>query len=185
MSKRLIWAEGDDFIGWCCSHRTWGISAPRLERVPLRRSHSTALRKRVSRSTTAPTALREKQDKGCRRTHFSLLATKSHAAPWLGFPAQPHKPKSPNRSGFLAALRREIRDPRLTMNPRANTVPLCTGFRSDAPIPRDEPAPSCLGSPGTDETLVMSSFARYPRLAGRQRILHTRSASRFSGGTRA
>jgi hypothetical protein len=85
MSKRLIWAEGDDFIGWCCSHRTWGISAPRLERVPLRRSHSTALRKRVSRSTTAPPTLREKQDKGCRPTHFSLLATKSHAAPWLGF----------------------------------------------------------------------------------------------------
>jgi len=27
----LIWAEGDDFTGWCCSHCPWGITAPRLE----------------------------------------------------------------------------------------------------------------------------------------------------------
>ena len=31
MNKRLIWAEGDDFTGWCCSRRTWGVTAPRLE----------------------------------------------------------------------------------------------------------------------------------------------------------
>jgi hypothetical protein len=30
-NKRMIWAEADDFTGWCCSHCTWGISAPRLE----------------------------------------------------------------------------------------------------------------------------------------------------------
>ena len=27
----MIWAEADDFTGWCCSHCTWGIAAPRLE----------------------------------------------------------------------------------------------------------------------------------------------------------
>jgi len=31
MDKRLIWVEVDDFSGWCCSHCTWGITAPRLE----------------------------------------------------------------------------------------------------------------------------------------------------------
>ena len=31
MSKRLIWVEGDEFTAWCCSHCTWGITAPRLE----------------------------------------------------------------------------------------------------------------------------------------------------------
>jgi len=31
MNKRLIWVEGDDFTGWCCSHCTWAITAPRLE----------------------------------------------------------------------------------------------------------------------------------------------------------
>ena len=31
MNKRLIWVEGDDFTGWCCSHGTWGITAPHLE----------------------------------------------------------------------------------------------------------------------------------------------------------
>jgi len=31
MSKRLIWVEGDDFTGWCCSLCPWGITAPRLE----------------------------------------------------------------------------------------------------------------------------------------------------------
>ena len=28
---RLIWIDGDDFSGWCCSHCTWGMTAPRLE----------------------------------------------------------------------------------------------------------------------------------------------------------
>jgi hypothetical protein len=31
MNKRLIWVEGDDFTGWCCSHCPWGITAPHLE----------------------------------------------------------------------------------------------------------------------------------------------------------
>jgi len=31
MSKRLIWVDADDFTGWCCSHCTWGFSAPHLE----------------------------------------------------------------------------------------------------------------------------------------------------------
>jgi hypothetical protein len=31
MTKRLIWIDGNDFSGWCCSHCTWGISAPHLE----------------------------------------------------------------------------------------------------------------------------------------------------------
>src|SRR5262249_10882222 len=31
MSKRLIWVDGDDFTGWCCSHCTWGLSAPYLD----------------------------------------------------------------------------------------------------------------------------------------------------------
>ena len=31
MSKRLIWVDGDDFTGWCCSQSNWGVIAPRLE----------------------------------------------------------------------------------------------------------------------------------------------------------
>jgi hypothetical protein len=31
MNKRLIWVDGDDFTGWCCSHCTWGITAPHLD----------------------------------------------------------------------------------------------------------------------------------------------------------
>jgi hypothetical protein len=31
MNKRLIWVDDDDFSGWCYSHRTWGMTAPRLE----------------------------------------------------------------------------------------------------------------------------------------------------------
>lgn len=27
----MIWAENDDFTGWCCSHCLWGLIAPRLE----------------------------------------------------------------------------------------------------------------------------------------------------------
>jgi hypothetical protein len=31
MNKRLIRVDGDDFSGWCCSHCTWGMTAPLLE----------------------------------------------------------------------------------------------------------------------------------------------------------
>ena len=31
MNKHLIWIDGDDFNGWCCSQCTWGMTAPRLE----------------------------------------------------------------------------------------------------------------------------------------------------------
>jgi hypothetical protein len=31
MSKRLIWVDGDEFTGWCCSQCMWGLTAPRLE----------------------------------------------------------------------------------------------------------------------------------------------------------
>jgi hypothetical protein len=31
VNKRLIWVDGDDFTGWCCSHCTWGITAPHLD----------------------------------------------------------------------------------------------------------------------------------------------------------
>jgi len=31
MNKRLIWVDGDDFTGWCCSHCPWDMTAPRLE----------------------------------------------------------------------------------------------------------------------------------------------------------
>ena len=30
-NKRMISAEGDDFTGWCCSHCTWGMTAPHLD----------------------------------------------------------------------------------------------------------------------------------------------------------
>jgi len=30
-NERLIWVEGDDFTGWCCSHCTWGNTAPHLD----------------------------------------------------------------------------------------------------------------------------------------------------------
>ena len=53
MKKRLIWVEGHDFTGSCCSHCTLGITAPHLE-APWPRSPSTASPKRPSRSTSAP-----------------------------------------------------------------------------------------------------------------------------------
>jgi hypothetical protein len=31
MNKRLIWVEGDDFSGWCCSICQWGMTAPHLD----------------------------------------------------------------------------------------------------------------------------------------------------------
>jgi hypothetical protein len=31
MTRRMIWAEDDNFTGWCCSHCPWGLVAPRLE----------------------------------------------------------------------------------------------------------------------------------------------------------
>jgi hypothetical protein len=27
----MIWVDGDEFIGWCCSTCEWGITMPRLE----------------------------------------------------------------------------------------------------------------------------------------------------------
>ncbi len=32
MNKRLIWAEGDDFTGWCCSHFVHHFLASRKHR---------------------------------------------------------------------------------------------------------------------------------------------------------
>jgi len=31
MNRRIIWIEDETFTGWCCSHCTWGFTAPRLE----------------------------------------------------------------------------------------------------------------------------------------------------------
>jgi len=31
MSKHLIWMDEADFSGWCCSHCTWGMTAPHLD----------------------------------------------------------------------------------------------------------------------------------------------------------
>jgi len=31
MQRRLIWIDGDDFTGWCCSVRPWGMTAPHLD----------------------------------------------------------------------------------------------------------------------------------------------------------
>jgi len=31
MDKRLIWVDGDNFSGWCCSNCTWAITAPRMD----------------------------------------------------------------------------------------------------------------------------------------------------------
>jgi hypothetical protein len=31
MDKRLIWVDGDDVSGWCCSNCEWGMTAPHLE----------------------------------------------------------------------------------------------------------------------------------------------------------
>jgi hypothetical protein len=31
MTRRMIWAEDEEFTGWCCSHCPWGVVAPRLE----------------------------------------------------------------------------------------------------------------------------------------------------------
>ena len=29
--KRMIWIDGDEFTGWCCSLCPWGITMPHLE----------------------------------------------------------------------------------------------------------------------------------------------------------
>jgi len=31
MTRHMIWAEDENFTGWCCSHCPWGVVAPRLE----------------------------------------------------------------------------------------------------------------------------------------------------------
>jgi len=31
MNRELIWIDGDDFTGWCCSRCTWGMTTPRLD----------------------------------------------------------------------------------------------------------------------------------------------------------
>ena len=31
MTRYMIWAEDENFTGWCCSHCPWGMVAPRLE----------------------------------------------------------------------------------------------------------------------------------------------------------
>jgi hypothetical protein len=31
MNRHIIWIEDETFTGWCCSHCTWGFTAPRLE----------------------------------------------------------------------------------------------------------------------------------------------------------
>ena len=31
MTRHMIWAEDENFTGWCCSHCPWGLVAPRLE----------------------------------------------------------------------------------------------------------------------------------------------------------
>jgi len=31
VDKRLIWVGAENFSGWCCSHCTWAITAPRMD----------------------------------------------------------------------------------------------------------------------------------------------------------
>lgn len=31
MNRELIWIDGDDFTGWCCSRCTWGMTTPCLD----------------------------------------------------------------------------------------------------------------------------------------------------------
>jgi hypothetical protein len=31
MNRHMIWAEDENFTGWCCSRCPWGLVAPRLE----------------------------------------------------------------------------------------------------------------------------------------------------------
>ena len=31
MNRRMIWAEEDEFTGWCCSGCSWGIIVPHLD----------------------------------------------------------------------------------------------------------------------------------------------------------
>jgi len=31
MNRHIIWIEDETFTGWCCSHCSWGFTAPRLE----------------------------------------------------------------------------------------------------------------------------------------------------------
>ena len=54
MSKRLIWVERR-LHGWCCSHCTWGITAPRLESTTAALAFN-RLAQETLRSTIAPTA---------------------------------------------------------------------------------------------------------------------------------
>lgn len=29
-TRHMIWADNEDFTGWCCSHCLWGLIAPHL-----------------------------------------------------------------------------------------------------------------------------------------------------------
>ncbi len=31
VTKRMVWAEDEDFTGWCCSQCRWAVTAPRLD----------------------------------------------------------------------------------------------------------------------------------------------------------
>jgi len=63
MNKRLIWGEGDDFTGWCCSHCTWGLTAPHLDStvaaLAFNRNAQESLEKRQMRRQRTYSAHRE------------------------------------------------------------------------------------------------------------------------------
>jgi hypothetical protein len=58
MSKRLIWVEGDDFTGWCCSHCTWGITAPHLESTVAALAFNRVAQESLKNTTAQPAPAR-------------------------------------------------------------------------------------------------------------------------------
>src|SRR5437870_12065103 len=70
MNKRLIWVEGDDFTGWCCSTAR-GASPPRISKAPSPPSPSTASPRKALKNTTAQPAPARNPNI---RAHVSSLA---------------------------------------------------------------------------------------------------------------
>jgi hypothetical protein len=53
MDKRLIWVDGDNFSGWCCSHCSWGMTVPHLDSTVAALAFNRTARK-ILKSTIAP-----------------------------------------------------------------------------------------------------------------------------------
>ena len=99
MHKRLIWVEGEDFTGWCCSYCTWGIAAPHLESTVAALAFN-RLAQDTFESTPVPTAHAGRR---IARTHLSRLAALSQVQ-------APERSQNPRETHLIGRLGRMLRD---------------------------------------------------------------------------